>query len=457
MRLRLFLAFGLIVVISITSVVLLARQGAAREVNTYMFRGGMYGAEGIISTLETYYREHESWNNVEKTLLSKHGTGRGTGGINQELRLADEQGHVIVDTTHSPQDEDLSLDEIDAAIPLQVNGQLTGYLLFANKRNFTVSDSESLLKGWNRAALMAAFVGGLLSLLLALLLAYGLLRPVRELTHAANTLAYGDLTQRVAVRGSDEMALLGRTFNQMAEALQKAEETRRALTADIAHELRTPLAVQRANLEAMQDGVFPISPENLQSVLEQNLLLTHLVNDLHTLALADAGQLQLEFSPTDFVALAQNVVENFKPAAIARQVNLSLDFHSQPLQKIFADPLRIEQVINNLISNALHHTPDGGFVTCKISNDNGRMIFTIHDSGPGIPSEALPYIFDRFYRADKARSRAQGGSGLGLAIARQLVEAHQGTLIAENHPRGGAILTLTLLAPSHNLQSTHET
>jgi signal transduction histidine kinase len=450
MRLRLFLAFALVVIISTAGVVLLAHQGAARELNSYLFGGGMYGAESIVSTLEEYYRKNGSWNGIEALLPMTRGMmgrgqhGNGMMGSPLRYRLADSAGNVIVDTT-GDRGSQLTPDEQQQAIPLEVRNQIVGYLLPGAGTPFTDAQSQALLDRWNRAALVAALIGGALSLLLALVLAYGLLRPVRDLTRASAALSAGDLTQRVPVRSADEMGLLARTFNQMADSLQSAEETRRALTADIAHELRTPLAVQRANLEAMQDGVFPLTPENLQPVLDQNLLLTRLVEDLRTLALADSGQLHLERTPTEFATLIRNVVERFTPSAASRRVQLFAELPEAPIRFIQVDPLRIEQILNNLISNALRHTPNGGLITCHLADGN-PLVFTIHDSGPGIPPEALPHIFDRFYRADKSRSRTEGGSGLGLAIARQLAEAHGGTLTAANHPQGGALFTLTLPA-----------
>jgi two-component system sensor histidine kinase BaeS len=290
-----------------------------------------------------------------------------------------------------------------------------------------------------------------------------LMRPVRELTLAARRLGERDLSQRVRVSGKDELAELALTFNRMADSLQQAQENRRALTADIAHELRTPLAVQRANLEALQDGVYPLTPENLAPVLEQNLLLTRLVDDLRTLALADAGQLTLERTPTDLVALVERMVERFQPQAAPRSIALRLDAPSATSTEyplLTVDPQRVEQILSNLLSNALRYTPDGGQIAIGFvltgglsgvrtsGSSKSSVQISVRDSGPGIPPEALPHVFERFYRVDRSRSRAEGGSGLGLAIARQLAEAHGGTLTAANHPQGGAVFTLSLLKTS---------
>jgi two-component system sensor histidine kinase BaeS len=279
-------------------------------------------------------------------------------------------------------------------------------------------------------------------------LAYTLLRPVRALTFAAQQLATGDLSHRVDAHGDDELAMMGKTFNQMADSLQQAEEARRAMTADIAHELRNPLAVQRANLEALQDGVYPLTTENLAPVMEQNLLLTRLVDDLRTLALADADQIELECTTTDFILLVQRVVERYQAQAISQNVRLRIVSPASTLPSLSLDPIRIEQVLTNLLSNAMRYTPPGGQIELALTSSAGKVQLTVHDSGPGIPEQSLPYIFERFYRVDKSRARSGGGSGLGLAIARQLSRLHGGDLTAANHPSGGALFTLTL--PTRN-------
>jgi signal transduction histidine kinase len=458
MRIKLLLSFFLIVVISIASVVLAARTANAREVRTFMFGGGMYGLGGMATRLENYYQGNGSWQGVETLLNSSmHGNGSGMGGMmgngaynsgggmmSQRLRLADASGNLLVDTSTGQASGRLSTQERNNSVVLKVDGKTVGYLLPEGGIPYTVSDAQTLLNRLNRPALTAALIAGVAALILALLLSYGLLRPVHELTHAAAKLASGDLSQRVEARGKDEIAALGTTFNHMAESLERAEQTRRAMTADIAHELRNPLAVQRANLEAMQDGVYPLTVEALGPVLEQNHLLTRLVEDLRTLALADAGQLALERIPTDFPGLVQRVAGRFTPTAAGRQVGLRLDLPDAPILPILLDPQRIEQILGNLLSNALRYTPDGGQITLALAPSDGGATLSVRDTGPGIPAEALPHLFERFYRADRARSRETGGSGLGLTIARQLAEAHGGTLTAANHPEGGAVFTLKL-------------
>ncbi len=455
MRLRLILSFTLVALTAVVSVVVLARQGAASEVRSFMFPGGMVNVQELASALQDYYRQNGTWQGVESLLeppgrRAQRGYGAGMGGMghgmmmNQSLRLADADGRLVYDSQQETPVGSLSRAEIRAAIPLKVGGRTVGYLLATGGMAFTQADEAFLLGRLTRAALTAGLIAGGLSLLLALLLAYSLMRPVRELTRAARRLGEGDLSQRVQARGNDELAELARTFNRMAATLQQAESSRRALTADIAHELRTPLAVQRAHLEALQDGIYPLSAENLQPILEQNLALTCLVDDLRTLALADSGQLKLELAPTDLIALIGRLVERFHPQADPRRISLRFEHSGLDALVAQVDALRIEQILTNLLSNALRYTPDGGEITVQAQASHGHAMVSVLDSGPGIPPEALDRVFERFYRVDRARSRAEGGSGLGLAIARQLAEAHKGTLTARNHPQGGAEFTLTL-------------
>ena len=465
MRLRLTLAFITVVLFTVAGILLIARQGTASEIQTFMFRGGASGVEGLVTSLEEYYASQSSWQGAE-SLLEHMGPGQGHGAgmrgqgnaggqgmaagqagmvAAQRLILADASGQILYDTnqevTSGP--ELLSSVQQQGAIELHAGSELIGYLYPEGGTAFTNSQQSQLLSRLNRAAVTAGLVSGGLALVLALFLAAQLLRPVRALTQAAERVAQGDLTQQVQVTGKDELARLGQTFNHMAGSLLQAQESRRAMTADIAHELRNPLAVQRANLEAMQDGIYPLSPENLQPVLEQNLLLTRIVDDLRTLALVESGQLPLEQAEIDFAGLVQRLVDRYQPQAARRSINIQLR-GCPDCPSILADPGRVEQIVGNLLSNALRYTPEAGIVELAIGRDRADFVLTVRDHGPGISPEVLPRVFERFYRADKSRSREEGGTGLGLAIARQLAEAHHGTLTAENHPLGGALFSLRL-------------
>ena len=448
MRLRLILSFALVALAAIGSVLLITQQTITSEVHTFMMRGGMMGFSTLVEELEDYYQANGTWQGVEELLQNvRPGQGMGMMGRGPRMRVADARGKVVVDNQNAPQGT-LTTAERKGAVVLRNNrGQVTGYLVVAGSSEF---DSEQqLLAGLARAGWIAAGISGVLALVLAFLLSYSLLRPVGELTRAAAKMAGGDLSQRVAARGRDEIGSLGRAFNHMAASLEQANQSRKAMTADIAHELRTPIAIQRAHLEALEDGVYPLTVENLRPVLEQTGSLTRLVEDLRTLALADAGELALERAAVDLPALVRRVVERFQPEAERRGVRLEAPSaqaaaHEQALAGLPLDGGRVEQILNNLLSNALRYTPQGETVSVRVGRQGSWAEVSVADSGPGIPAEALPRLFERFYRADKARSREEGGTGLGLAIARQLAQAHGGDLTVTNRPEGGAEFILRL-------------
>jgi two-component system OmpR family sensor kinase/two-component system sensor histidine kinase BaeS len=443
----LILAFMLVAAVAILSVTLVARWGAQREVRAFMVHGSMAELEGLAADLETYYAANGSWRGVQAVLGGAGTQGRGRGMMGgagmmsgaQTLRVSDAAGRAVAALGIGL--VDLSAAERAAAVPLVVDGQRVGYLLAEGGIAVTTGEGQ-LVSRLTQAALVGGALAGALALGLALLLAARLTRPLEALASAAARLGGGDLSPRVAPQGGAEIAAVGQAFNQMADSLQALEQSRRALTADIAHELRTPLAVQRAALEALQDGVYPLSAENLQPVLDANLLLTRLVQDLGTLALADAGQLALDRAPVSLPALVRRVLEGFGPPAAAAGVTLELEAAALP--PLLLDEGRITQILTNLIANALRYTPSGGVIRLTLGRAAAAIQLAVADSGPGIAPDALPHLFERFYRGDSGRSRAEGGTGLGLAIARRLAEAHGGTLTAANRSSGGAVFILTL-------------
>jgi signal transduction histidine kinase len=268
--------------------------------------------------------------------------------------------------------------------------------------------------------------------------------PVGDLLEAAARVGAGDYDRRVQPRGPREVQDLMRTFNEMSQRLEAADQARRRFLADVTHELRTPLAVLQSGLEAQLDGIHPRDDAHLSSLLEETLLLARVVEDLHTLALAGAGRLALHREPVEVTALVADAVASQAAAAAARQVTLVTETDGLPPDPppVDADPVRLRQVLGNLLGNALRATPPGGRVTVRVdAAEAGWMCFTVADTGPGFPAEQLPRLFDRF-----TKSADSGGSGLGLAIARDLVEAHGGSIEAANRPAGGASVSFRLPA-----------
>ena len=295
----------------------------------------------------------------------------------------------------------------------------------------------------NRSLLWAGIGAAALGALLVWLLSRRALAPLQNLGAAARRLGRGDLSQRADTTGPTEIRELAHSFNVMAEGLEEAERQRRNLTADVAHELRTPLSNIQGYLEAIRDGLVDPTPETIDTIHGQALHLSRLVEDLRLLAQMEAGALQLQLSSTRIEELLQSSVEAVRPRADAKRIDLSLD--AQPsLPMLDLDATRISQVIGNLLENAITHTPEGGRVSVLARASAGAVEVTVSDTGAGIASEDLPRLFDRFYRADPSRDRSTGGAGLGLTIARRLVEAHGGTIEVESELGRGSRFTVRL-------------
>ena len=455
MRLRLFLAFTAIIIITLVILGFSVRRSTLHVVNNFANSGGFIGADRVAASLEDYYTAYGSWEYLEEFFPlfatgdhmspgAQYGPMMGPGSRGMmNFYLTDTHGTPI----YSPEEEfpdPLSGDDFELAIALHHDQEIIGYLVPSKNlpflRDVFQTDFSSLL---TRALLPTVLVSGALALFLATLVGYFLLRPVHQLTTAAENLALGDLTQRVTVQGKDELATLGKTFNQMAASLEQAEKSRQTMTADIAHELRTPLAVQRANLEALQDGLYPLTMENLVPIMEQNQMLTRLVEELRTLAQTDYDTLALEKHPHNLAKLLEQIKENFKLQAARKNIKLTFSPPSS-CPPVEVDARRMNQVINNLVQNAILHTPEGGEIIISLDCLEKSLQISVRDTGPGISPEDLPHIFERFYRTDHSRAKDKGGSGLGLTIAKRLVEAHGGTLTAQNHPAGGAVFKLNL-------------
>lgn len=267
--------------------------------------------------------------------------------------------------------------------------------------------------------------------------------PISDLAKAARRIGQGDLDARVIARGSREQIDLAETFNRMAADLQRAETLRNSLMADVSHELRTPLTVLEGNLRAALDDVYGLDAADIANLYGQTRHLIRLVNDLRDLALAENHKLPLDHLPTDLNALVTETMQALEP--LAAEKGIALADRTDPLPSAMLDPVRMRQVLFNLLFNALRHTPADGEITVTTAHDAGVLRVTVQDSGEGLELEQLASVFDRFYRADRSRSRETGGSGLGLAIVKAIVEAHGGQINAHSAGKGrGSSFVLVL-------------
>jgi two-component system, OmpR family, sensor histidine kinase BaeS len=317
---------------------------------------------------------------------------------------------------------------------------------FKKSLTFVLQNGDGLPIWLLNGLLLGAFASIILVLVTAYHAARRIAQPIEAVSRAATQMGQGDLSARAPIdatlnRSSFETLTLAQNFNTMAEALERAQQQRRDMTADIAHELRTPLGVMKSRLEALEDGVIVFDAQEVQKLQQHTKLLIRLVEDLRVLSLADSGQLEIHPRAFDLASNARIVVNGFEARANAANVRLELLVPSSVM--FTGDPDRITQVISNLIGNALQHSPVGGEITVKLEQTD-RITLEVQDSGPGIPSDHLERIFDRFHRVDGSRSRASGGTGLGLAIVRTIVELHAGTISARTGNLGGAVFTVTL-------------
>jgi len=447
-------AFLVVILVAVGTVALLTGRVTESAFRRYaLTRSGMW--EGLTRRLGDYYQQRGSWEGIQDILVSLRDRGprerRREGGppgvppAMIDFRIANTRRQVVGDTRGLPRGT-VSRGNLESSVPIEVEGEVVGYLLPAagNQPNWPLDAGQATFLFRVRRIL---WVGALTALAVALVVGGLLFRsitaPLRELTSASQAIAKGDLSARADVEGQDEVAQLADSFNEMAESLHRMEEARRSQTADIAHELRTPLTVLQGTLEAMLDGVYPTDRKNLRAALRQTRTLSRLIEDLRLLALADAGRLHLEVECLDLEAFLGQVVEAYQPRAKEQRIVLTLEVSSS-LPSVCVDRDRLTQVMGNLLSNSLHYVPPGGRVNVRADRKAGDVVVAVVDDGPGVPLRDLPHLFERFWRADRARRRATGGSGLGLSIARHIVEAHGGRIWAEETPGGGLTVRFSL-------------
>ena len=436
---KLSVAFLLVSLIGIALVAFFAGRVSTSEFNNF---ANAQSDSVLMDQLVNYYEINGSWENLDRV---------GIGGVGpnvEEVRpftVVDAQGEVVLGGLGQEMGNRVPRGWLNRGVRIEVDGDEVGQIIFNENRarGMVQAPRNDFTSRVNRAIFLAALGATAVSLVIGVLLARSLIKPLQEITRATQAVAQGDLRQQVPVRSDDELGKLATSFNQMSADLAQSRDLRRQMTADIAHDLRTPLSLILGHAEALSDGVLPPTPETFDVIHDEARRLNRLVEDLRLLSLAEAGELSFAVRPVQPQSLLERTVVAHTPAAQQKQVELLLAAPAD-LPDVEVDPDRLAQVLDNLVSNALRYTPENGRIQLTAQQTPTGIQLRVQDSGPGMDAADLAHVFDRFYRGDKSRQRHDGGSGLGLAIARSIVESHNGRIWAESTLGDGATFIIEL-------------
>ncbi len=411
----------------------------------------------FVADMTFYYQTHGSWDGVLTYYQQRNAVhtpfDQGPGGPpdrgggqqgpqRPSFALADQNGLVLIPAGDYAVNSTVPQATLSQGTAITVNSAQVGTVIAAGSPPPLGPLEQNYLTNTNLGLLFAALGASVVALVLGIVLARALTRPIRRLTLAIHAMAAGDLKQSVPVTSKDELGELAAAFNHMSADLDRLLKARRQMTADIAHDLRNPLTVIGGYIESIREGVLKPTPERLDAIHAEVQHLERLVEDLRILAQADAGEMVLNRAPVSLPSVLEQAAQSYRPLAEKQGIHLVIDADPD-LPSIQADPDRLARVLGNLVSNSLRYTPAGGEISLSAHLATGNQVrITVADNGKGIAPDALPYIFDRLYRADSARSTEE--SGLGLAIAKSIVEAHGGSISAESTPGRGTAISLLL-------------
>lgn len=361
--------------------------------------------------------------------------------------LATTDGTVIIALPGgTPAGKALNTAVIESSDPIIVDKKTVGYLLTVDQfPGYSLAEAQ-FIKNSNRSLWLALLGATIVAAVVGFFIARGITKPLETLTQASQRIANRELNTKVPQLSHDEIGTLAETFNHMSERLEESDRLRKQMTADIAHDLRTPLTIIGGYVESMRDGDLKATPERLEIIADETNRLSNLVNDLRLLSIADAGELSLQLQLTNPNTLINYSLQLFEVQAARK--NISLELSSMPGNaQILVDEDRMIQVFSNLMSNAIEYSPEGSLVMLRASEEKDQILLEVIDSGPGINEDDLPYVFERFHRADRARQHSEQHSGLGLAIAKEIVKAHKGEISLKSVIGKGTTIEIRL--PKH--------
>jgi two-component system sensor histidine kinase BaeS len=387
----------------------------------------------LAGRLATEYRRSGSWDFVRDDYAKLRALALPPPTV-PRLALIDAKGETVLGNSE--------LAAEGAVKPVQVDGNTVGWIARAPLRRLSTAAEVSFQQKQLRSAWVIAALAVALAAALALVLGRAFVTPVKRVADATHRLAAGDYATRVPAGSRDELGRLAADFNRLAETLEHNETLRRRFMADVSHELRTPLAVVSGELEALEDGVRPLTRESLASLRGEVSALGKLVEDLNQLALADVGALAYRMRRVDLAPLLEQALESYRERLAERGLAVETALARGTI--VFGDADRLLAMFRNLLENSARYTDAGGRVRVSARCEGDRVIVDFDDSAPGVPGDALPHLFERFYRVEASRSRANGGSGLGLAICSSIAAAHDAKIAAFDSPLGGLRVRITL-------------
>jgi len=439
---KLVLSFLIVSLASVGLIAILARRNTQREFRNFVFDRN---SSEMVSVLTEYYRIMQTWDGVSGSIfISNYNPAFYPGGMRMPIfTLADARGKIILVGPGYHLGQTIPKDDLDLGFLIKVDNVVVGTLLLGQEPFQVDPLEQNFIQRISDLLLISVMSAAALALILGVLLAYSITRPIHELIDATQAISEGTLGTQVRVRGRDEISRLATSFNKMSDDLVRSTHARRQMTADIAHELRTPLSLIIGQAEAVHDGVLPATLDNFEIVREAADRLEKLVDDLRILSLADAGELSINQQPVVPQKMLSEIASIFQTRFEEKRIHFQLNV-SENLPEISIDQGRMTQVLTNIIDNAVRFTPENGNITLSARQVEGRVELTVQDSGPGVPVADLERIFDRLYRGDASRRHDVSSSGLGLTIARSIVEMHGGQIEASSLPGQGLMIRIFL-------------
>lgn len=475
LRQQLIASYLPLLLIPILVIGLITRGVAERGLNVLVTQQGERQAGALVPRFEDYYQEHGSWEGVNELFVNivlpqnppgqnpngnrpngpppfQNPARQGQSGEDNDLQpqgeqviLTDTKGLVLAANTPLIVGRTLPAETVARGVTIFVDEKAVGVLIVGGALGVLDKAQKELLDTVNMAVLVAGLISAAVTMGFGLWFSGQISAPVAALNRGVRGLASGQWSKPIPVYAQNELGELTQAFNTMADDLVRQQNIRKQLMADIAHDLRTPLSVLTLEIEGIKAG-FQTPAEAAQSLQDEVEWLSHLVDDLHTLSLIDAGGLSIQPEPTDTKIFLESVSKHWRTAAEQQKRLLTFTLGT-PLPIVTIDPPRMRQVLGNLIQNAIQHTPPNASITLRAEASGGQVFIRVTDTGQGIPAEALPHLFERFYRVDKSRNRStSSGSGLGLSIAYQLTALQNGKLSVESQPGVGTTFTIQLPA-----------